>query len=144
MEKVWQDDSPHAKFFRQLMNNRVDELVHSKDWLKRLRYNHEEVRWWNKRAGYIFEERGINLYQLIAQSHGECWDAEDEEKHAHAHELPENVVPPVLKKKPRQKNAVSLDHPLQGSVRRRQEEKCELQVLPGDEGREIDLQEEGW
>jgi hypothetical protein len=142
MEKVWQKDSPHAKFFRQLMNNRVDELINSKDWLQRLRYNHEEVRWWNKRAGYIFEERGINLYQLIAQSHGECWDAEDEEKHAGVHNHPENVVRPVLKKKPRQ-NALSLDHPLQGSVRRREEEKCELQVLPSDEGRKINLQEGG-
>ena len=141
MEKVWQDDSPHAKFFRQLMNNRVDELVHSKDWLKRLRYNHEEVRWWNKRAGYIFEERGINLYQLIAQSHGECWDAEDEEKHADVHKS-ENVLPSVLKvQKPR--HAISLDHPLQGSVRRRKEEKCQLQVLPGDEGRKINLQKGG-
>ena len=143
MEKVWEDNSPHAKFWRQLLNHRVDLLVHSKDWLKDLRYRHDEVQWWNRRAGHIFEERGINLYQMIAEAHGECWDAEDEEKHAGAHKHAENVVPPVLKKKPRQKHAVSLDHPLQGSVRSREEEKCELQVLPSDEGREIDLQEEG-
>ncbi len=140
MEKVWQKDSPHAKFFRQLMNSRVDELINSKEWLQRLRYCHDEVRWWNKRAGYIFEERGINLYQLSAQSHGECWDAEDEEKHAEVHKS-ENVPPSVLKvQKPRHQNAVSLATSLQGSVRSREEEKCDQQVLPGDEGREIDLQ----
>ena len=70
MEKVWNDQGPHERFLRQLMNSRVDELVNSQNWLKQLRYRHEEVHWWNKRAGYIFEERGINLYQLIAQAYG--------------------------------------------------------------------------
>ena len=84
MEEMWVDKSPHATFLRKLMNSRVDELVNSQDWLKKMRYRNEEVRWWQKRAGDIFEERGINLYQLIAQAHGECWDNEDEEKSASA------------------------------------------------------------
>ena len=96
MEKVWVDNSPHAKFWRQLLNDRVDELIHSPEWLKNLRYRNDEVQWWRKRAGHIFEERGINLYHLIAQAHGECWDAEDEEKHAPS----KNVVPPVIKESP--------------------------------------------
>ena len=111
MEKVWNDQGPHERFLRQLMNSRVDELVNSQNWLKQLRYRHEEVHWWNKRAGYIFEERGINLYQLIAQAHGECWDNEDEEKSASAKAagLPpprpsgvEKIDPTKVKEKPRQ------------------------------------------
>ena len=75
------DTSPHAKFWRQLLNSRVDLLVGSKTWLRSLRFKNDEVRWWIKKAGFIFEERGLNLYQLIAESYDENWDAEDEEKH---------------------------------------------------------------
>ena len=152
MEKVWEDDSPHAKFWRQLLNNRVDELVNTQDWLKRLRYRHDEVKWWNKRCGHIFEERGLNLYQLIAQSHGECWDEEDEQKCAPAYAgsrrstserseqaAEENVAPPMLKEKPRH-NALRVDHPRKIGVRLGKEEELELHVRPGDEGREKDLQ----
>ena len=135
----WVDQSPHAKFWRQLLNSRVDLLVSSRSWLRALRYNNEEVRWWLKRAGHIFEERGLNLYQLIAQSHGECWDNEDEQKCAQAVE--ENVVPPMLKKKPRQHDAVCLDQPCEVRVRSGKEEELELHVRTSDEGREVDLQE---
>ena len=151
MEKVWTDDgNPHEKFLRTLLNNRVTEMVGSERWLKSLRYKHDEVRWWQKRAGYIFEERGLNLYQLIAQAHGECWDNEDEEKCASAKK--QGIEPPLHKKndpthvkeKPRQpENAISLDHPRESGVRRRQKEECELQVRSSDEGRQIDLQASG-
>ena len=137
MEQVWEDDGPLARFWRRLLNDRVDELVNSPDWLKKLRYQNDEVKWWNKRCGRIFEERGINLYQLIAQAHGECWDNEDEEKCAHA--VKENVVPPMLKKKPRQ-HAISLDHPCEIGVRSGQKEELELHVRSSNEGRKIDLQ----
>ena len=139
MEQVWVDDSPHATFFRRLLNSRVDELVNSQEWLKRLRHSHEEVQWWNKRCGHIFEERGLNLFQLIAQANDECWDldSEDEQKHAHAAE--ENVAPPMLKEKPRH-NALRVDHPRKIGVRLGKEEELELHVRPGDEGREKDLQ----
>ena len=151
MEKVWSDDGNlHKKFLRTLLNNRVTEMVGSERWLKSLRYKHEEVRWWQKRAGYIFEERGINLYQLIAQAHGECWDNEDEEKCASAKKqgieppLHKKNEPPHVKEKPRQtENAISLDHPREICVRRGQKEECDLQVRSSDEGRQIDLQASG-
>ena len=142
MEAMWVDDSPHVRFWRELLNSRVDSLVSSPDWLRGLRYDHKAVKWWQKRCGHIFEERGLNLYHLIAEAHGECWaldayDSEDEQKCAHAAE--ENVVPPrVKKKKPR--HAVSLDHPREECLRERQEEERELHLRPGDEGREKDLQ----
>ena len=123
--KSWVDQSPHAKFWRQLLNSRVDLLVGSRSWLRALRYKNDEVRWWLKRAGHIFEERGLNLYQLIAESFDESWDSEDEEK----------SVPSTVKKKPRQ-DAVSVDHPRQVGVRQGQEEERKLHVRPGDEGRQ--------
>jgi len=140
MEQVWDDEAPSAVFFRKLLNSRVDAMLASPDWLRSLRYDHDMVRWWNKRAGHIFEERGLNLYELIASSHGECWDDEDEQKTRHAAE--ENVVPPVLKEKPRQTkdDAVSLDHPCQVGVRKGEEEECKLHVRPSDEGRQELLQ----
>jgi len=112
-------------------------LVNSKEWLKGLRYRNDEVKWWNKRCGHIFEERGMNLYQLIAQANDECWDDEDEQKCAHA--IEENVDPPMLKEKPRQ-DAFSLDHPRQVCVRSREKEELELHVRSSHEGRKIELQ----
>ena len=144
MEAAWVDTSPHHVFWRRLLNSRVDQLVNSPEWLKRLRYSHDEVKWWNKRCGHIFKERGLNLFELIASAHGECWDldaydSEDEQKCAHAAE--ENVVPPMINKKPRQKkNAISLDHAREECVRERQEEERELHLRPGDERREKDIQ----
>ena len=142
MEQVWEDEAPAAAFFRKLLNSRVDSMLASPEWLRSLRYDHDMVRWWNKRAGHIFEERGLNLYELIASSHGECWDDEDEQKTRHAVE--ENVLPPVLKEKPRQtkeEDAVRLDHPCQVGVRKQQEEEgCELHVRHGNEGRQSDVQ----
>jgi hypothetical protein len=121
METVWEDNSPHATFWRKLLNQRVDLLVNSPTWLKSLRHRWEEVRWWQKRAGKIFEERGINLYQLIAEAHGECWDAEDEEKCANA--VSENVAPPMLNKKPRQNDAICMDHTREISLRQGEKEE---------------------
>ena len=145
MERVWEDDSPHAKFWRQLLNSRVDELISSPEWLQSLRFNNTMGKWWNKNAGEIFEERGLNLYQLIAQSFGECWDDEDEQKCAHAKE--ENVLPPMVKRKdnkPRHEDAERLDHPRQVGVRKEQEEAgSELHVRPGDEGRQEHVQARG-
>ena len=159
MEKIWSDPGPHEVFLRELMNSRVDELVNSPGWLKRMRYRNEEVLWWNKRAGYIFEERGLNLYQLIAEAHGECWDNEDEEKSASAKSagleqlrcsrptssragvgLPpprpggEKNVPPMGKEPQQKEDAVSLDHPRQIGVRLGQKEECEVHVRSSNEG----------
>ena len=140
MEKLWEDEAPEAVFFRKLLNSRVDQLITSPEWLQSLRYNNDQVRWWQKRAGYIFEERGLNLYELIAAAHGECWDDEDEEKARHA--AKENVLPPKLKTKnpDTEKNAVRVDHSREIRLRQGKEEECQLHVRSGDERRQIDLQ----
>ena len=80
MDSAW--DNVHARFMEQLLNKRVDDMIESPEWLKKMRYNNKEVKFWLKRAGHIFEERGLNLYELIAKACGECWDTEDEQKTA--------------------------------------------------------------
>jgi hypothetical protein len=157
MEDQWVDDSAHANFWRRLLNQRVDELVNSVKWLKSLRYRNDEMKWWQKKCGHIFEERGLNLYELVAQSHGECWEmpdydeatfkkewgnpTQDEEKSAPEKIVPEKIAPSELKvEKPRQQDAVSLDHTCEIGLRRKKEEEFELQVRSGDEGCESDVQ----
>ena len=157
MEDQLVDDSAHANFWRRLLNQRVDELVNSVKWLKSLRYRNDEMKWWQKRCGHIFEERGLNLYELVAQSHGECWEmpeydeatfkkewgnpTQDEEKSAPEKIVPEKIAPSELKvEKPRQQDAVSLDHTCEIGLRRKKEEEFELQVRSGDEGCESDVQ----
>ena len=107
------------------------------------------MKWWQKKCGHIFEERGLNLYELVAQSHGECWEMPDYDEATFKKEWggdqeeektpPEKIAPSELKEKPRQ-DAVSLDHPCEIGVRREEEEELELHVRAGDEGCEIDVQ----
>ena len=138
MEEAWEDNSPHACFWRQLLNNRVDDLLSSPNWLRELRYNHSMVRWWQRRCGHIFEERGLNLYQLIADAHGEIWDEEDEQKCA---SIAKNVVSPKVKQKPRQGDGVGVDCSRQVGVPEDEEEERKLHLRAGDEGRKEDVQE---
>ena len=140
MEAMWVDDSPHVRFWRELLNSRVDSLVSSPDWLRGLRYDHKAVKWWQKRCGHIFEERGLNLYHLIAEANGECWDEEDEEKHAYVRARKKGT-PLTKEEKPRQthNNAIRLDHPRKERVRRQEEER-KLHLRPGNERRQVDLQ----
>ena len=118
MEATWVHNSPHVVFWRRLLNERVDELVNSPDWLKRLRFAHDEVRWWRKNCGHIFEERGLNLYHLIAQAHGEVWDEEDEQKCAQAEEEKKAERPassPWLRSRPLHNRRYSLHFQLRYS-----------------------------
>merc|ERR1711964_470352 len=137
MHQVWEGESPQARFWSRLLNSRVDLPVNSQDWLKSLRYRHDEVKWWNRRCGHIFEERGINLYQLIAQSHGECWDDEDEQKCAHA--VAENVAPPMLKEKPRQ-TCLPPGSPMLSPCTPLEKRKTPVTPTASNEGRKKNLQ----
>ena len=95
MESLWEGDSPEAAFMKRLLRSRVRTLLGNKEWLKSLRYRHKEVRWWQKRAGHIFEEFDANLYEAIARSHGECWEMEEK-----SNDLEKNVPPMVKEKTP--------------------------------------------
>ena len=81
MQKVWEDESPTARFMRWLIRDRAIEFMRSPDYLRPLRYDYDRAKRDQKRFGHIWEEFGTNVFQLIAEAHGENWDAEDEEKH---------------------------------------------------------------
>ena len=80
MEVAWLDDTPHARFWRRLLNGRVDEIVSDTKHLRSLRTDYTRVKDYQRRYKHIFEERGLNLFELIAKACGEVWDNEDEEK----------------------------------------------------------------
>ena len=135
MEAVWVDTSPHAVFWRRLHNEVVDKLVSDPDQflLRRMRYDHDMVREYQRRFGSIFAERGLNLYELIARACGEVWDDEDEEKGGHLRR--KNLAPMEVKEKP---NALRVDRPRQERVREREEQGDVVQSC--DDRREEDLQ----
>lgn len=145
MEKTWFHDDPHACFWRRLLNQRVDELVNSRTWLRSLRYKNEEVKWWMKKCGHIFEERGLNLYELIAQSHDEgSWDLGEYDEAAYKAEwCPKKVALATVKQEKPRQDAVSLDHPCKIGIRSQEEEKSSLQVRASDERCESELQKGG-
>ena len=82
MHAAWEDDGPAAQFMKRLVRERAVEFMRSPDYLLPLRFDYERARRDQKHFGHIWAEYGTNVYQLIAESYGETWDAEDDEKHA--------------------------------------------------------------
>ena len=83
-ENCWEDDSPTARFWRRLIRERAVEFMRDPSFMKKLRYRPVEAKQLQRRFGRVWEEYGTDVYKLIAESHGENWDAEDEEKTASA------------------------------------------------------------
>ena len=79
MERAWGDD-PAAKFMRRLVRERAVEFMRSPDYALPLRFDYERARRDQAHFGHIWAEYGTDVYQLIAEAHGENWDAEDEQK----------------------------------------------------------------
>ena len=129
-------ETAHQKFWRSLLNQNVDNIVRDREHLRSLRFNHELMKRYQKRFGHVFEERGINLYQLIAKACGEVWDEEDEEKGGHLRR--KKLAPMEVKEKP---NALRVDRPRQERVREREEQGDVVQGR--DDRREEDLQAQG-
>ena len=88
MERAWEDDDPRAKFMRRLVRERAVEFMRCPEYLLPLRFDYERARRDQKHFGHIWEEYGTNVYRLIAEAHGENWDAEDEEKQMYASRAP--------------------------------------------------------
>jgi len=85
MENVW-DASPAEKFISGLRHSRARHFMRNQDFMRSLRHNYEAAKSMQREFGEIWETYGTNVFQLIAEAHGESWDAEDEEKHAPARE----------------------------------------------------------
>ena len=83
MEAVWGKETKHQRFWRQLLNDRVNELLNDpeKVLLRHMRHDYEMVKRHLHYFGAVLKERNLCLYKLIAEAYGENWDSEDEEKH---------------------------------------------------------------
>ena len=132
---------PVAKFWSRLHNEVVDKLVSDPDQflLRHMRFDHDMVREYQKRFGHIWKEYGTDIFQLIAEAHGEIWDAEDDGKQQ-ARRTMEKSVPLESKENPVE-NAIQVGAARKIGVREGQGQGHD--VPPGDGRREVDVQEGG-
>ena len=77
---MWEDDTPATRFWQRLVRERAIEFMQSPEYLKKLRFDYDRAKADQKLFGEIWREYGTSVFQLIAEAHGETWDAEDEEK----------------------------------------------------------------
>ena len=84
MEDMWEAEPAAARFMRRLVKQRAEQLMRDKVYLKTLRCNYAVAKRLQKRFGDVWSEFGTNIFELIAGSCEEDWDAEDEEKNAFA------------------------------------------------------------
>ena len=79
---MWDQRTPHQRFWDNLVNGALDRLLQCPDQIKALRYDYEEMRRVQKTLGLALDQRGTSMMRLVAEAHGEIWDAEDDEKQA--------------------------------------------------------------
>ena len=77
---MWDEEDPKERFWARLIRERAMEFMRCPEYMKKLRFNYEQAKSDQKLFGKVWEEYGTNVFQLIAEAHGETWDAEDEEK----------------------------------------------------------------
>ena len=80
MQKAWEDETPAAQFMRRLVRQRAVEFMRSPEYLKRLRFDYEQAMRDQKLFGHVWEEYGTDVFELIAEAHGEIWGAGTGEK----------------------------------------------------------------
>ena len=78
---MWDEEDPKERFWARLIRERAMEFMRCPSYLRKLRFNYDQAKSDQKLFGKIWSEYGTNVFQLIAEAHGESWDAEDEEKH---------------------------------------------------------------
>ena len=80
----WDKETAHQRFWRCLLNNRLDSLLANKDELRSLRYDWKRFRYLKEKLKTVLKERGVSLTQRVAEAYGDSWgsdvDSEDEEK----------------------------------------------------------------
>ena len=142
MQGVWRD-SATQRFMTRLKEERAQMFMRDREYMKTLRFKYEVARDMQKMFGKIWAEHGTDVFQLIAEAHGETWDAETEEKeryraeHDASESEPEKIEAPVNQKKrghddlvaAREGGARERQHQLQG------EPEKSIRLLEEDEGR---------
>ena len=142
MHKAWEKKSDAAKtFLEKLRRQRATEFMRNDKYMKGLRHDYDRARSDQKAFGAIWAEYGTDIYKLIAESCGERWDAEDEEKFAGG--ATKKGVPVNQRKKhddlvaAREESPRKRQHELQGKPEARE---C---VLEEDQGQSGSPQKEG-
>ena len=135
MEAGWVEETAHQRFWRSLLNTRLDQLLSDKENLRSLRYNWKHFTNLKEKLKLVLEERGLSLEGLVAKAFDETWeaqgsldpDSEDEQKQA-------KKSSPVKVKKTPSDHAVSLGPAREVGLRQRESQGHVLQA--GDDCRE--------
>ena len=88
---IWDERTPHQRFWDNLVNGALDRLLKCPDQIKALRYDYDEMRRVQKTLGLALDQRGTSMMRLVAEAHGETWDAEDDEKQAACQSMEKSV-----------------------------------------------------
>ncbi len=135
----WDTETAHERFWRCLLNHRLDSLLSNKDELRSLRYNWQRFRYLKEKLHTVLKERGVSLTQRVAEAYGDSWgsdvDSEDEEKSSPDYQ---KSCSHEVKKIP---NAVSVGPACKVGVREGEVEGNDVQA--GDDLREKQLQTQG-
>ena len=93
---MWEDDTPHARFWRQLTTNRAKQFMQNHEFLRTLRRDYDRAKQLQRLFGHVWAEYGTDIFRLTAEACGENWDfdspessprrdcSQDEEKNAFA------------------------------------------------------------
>ena len=136
---MWDQRTPHQRFWDNLVNGALDRLLQCPDEIKALRYNYDEMRRLQKCLGLALDQRKTSMMRIVAEAHGELWDAEDDEKQQ-ARQTMEKIVPLKSKGNPVE-NALQVGPAREVGVR---EGQGQGHVVPPSDGRrEKHLQEGG-
>ena len=141
---IWDERTPHQRFWDNLVNGALDRLLKCPDQIKALRYDYDEMRRVQKTLGLALDQRGTSMMRLVAEAHGEIWDAEDDEKQAARQsieeilERTEKSVPLKSKGNPVTEDAIQMGAAREIGVREGQSQGHDLP--PSNDRREIHLQ----
>ena len=68
MERIWEEDTVHGRFWRRLLEERARDIAGSAEWQRQLRYNAKEVAHLQGRFGPTLETLGLpSVWELVAR-----------------------------------------------------------------------------
>jgi len=94
---MWEDDTPHARFWRQLTTNRAKQFMQNHEFLRTLRRDYDRAKQLQRLFGHVWAEYGTDIFRLTAEACGENWDFDS----------PESWRPGGLPPSPRQSRRLS-------------------------------------
>ena len=115
---MWEDDNPHARFWRQLTTSRAHMFMKNHEFLRSLRRDYDRAKELQRLFGHVWAQYGTDIFRLTAEACGENWDFEDEEKNAFARAAAKKEV--AIKQREKAGNDDDVVAAREASPRRRQ------------------------